>query len=977
MNRKLFVSFLFVFAFALSFAQNKITGILKDESTGDPVAFATVSITKVGQTKPVKYILSSESGQVSLEGVRNGNYVFKAELLGFKSYEKQLNLTGSVNLGEILMQTDSETLDAATISDVGNPIIIKKDTIEYNATAFKTTDNDLLEDLLKKLPGVEIDDDGGITVNGETIKKITIDGKTFFLDDPSVASKNLPARMINKLKVIRKKSEQAEFTGIDDGEEENIIDLSVKPGMMKGLVGNVQLGGGRDIPSQYNANNDWRYQGNAFVGKFTKNSNLSVILNANNTNNRGAQDRSGNMMNGMMGGGMMGRRGGGFGRGNGITTTYMGGVNLASDNLCDGKMELGGNYLFNRTENDVEEKTYKETYLDEYTLLSNSNGTSNKTSDGHNVGVRMIHKFSDNTSIVFEPQITFGKGNYIQNSLSETSKEIAGAISKLNDANVNNAGSNKNISTSGMLILRQRLGIPGRTITAFMRYSFSNNDLDGVNYSKTTSYSLSGDSVEEIDQYYNSNQKSTGLMGRVTYTEPMGNNFYIEGNYSYNWTKSTSDKETFDSGTKQKDYSYSNNVINRNVNQTIGANVLYQKEKFRAQVGFAALPNNMYNSTTRYDTKEKSFKPWEYSDFRWNFSPTAMIFGELGENSNIRGMYRGSTSQPSTSKLMPVPDISNPLNVSFGNPYLNPYFNHRLNVDYRFSNKQTFTSFTGRLDMSYVQNPITNAIWYGSNGAQYSMPFNGPDSFNTSLYVNLNSPIAKSNFSIMNFGRFNYSRSSSFVGGSEATSRMSKYPNPVDDYYGFMEQFIKDHPDLRKADDFETNTTRNFSFTENLRFRYRIDALEVSVGGRVNMNKSWYTIASMTGLTTWNNQIYNDITWTWDAPGLSLKSEFRYNFYRGYTTEQPDQYVWNAEIIKSLFKKKVSLSLKGYDILGQSRNITVSDSNNYHSEGVNNTLGRYIILSLTYRFGSFGGRRGGGMMGGPGMRGPGGPPPMM
>ena len=312
------------------FAQNRVSAVLIDESNGEPVGFATVSLTLDGAKKPSKYVLSEADGKVEISGVRAGSYTFKAELLGYLPYEKQIKVPDVKDLGEIRMKVDTQQLDAASVSAAGNPIIIKKDTIEYNASSFKTTENDVLEDLLKKLPGIEVSEDGSITHNGQTIKKITIDGKTFFLDDPQLASKNIPAKIINKLKVVDKKSDQAEFTGIDDGEEETIIDLSIKPGMMKGTFGNVMAGGGHDLPST-NKEGDWRYQGAAFVGKFTDKTQLSFIANGNNTNNRGFNDLAGSMMGGMRGGGggMGGGRGGNW-NDNGITTSWMGGANGAT-----------------------------------------------------------------------------------------------------------------------------------------------------------------------------------------------------------------------------------------------------------------------------------------------------------------------------------------------------------------------------------------------------------------------------------------------------------------------------------------------------------------------------------------------------------------------------------------------------------------------------------------------------------------------
>lgn len=960
-----------------SFAQNAgIKAVLIDESNGEPLGYATVSLTRNGQSKPDKYVLSDENGKVSFESVKNGTYTFKAELLGYQAYTTEIKVQSkAIDLGEIKLPLDREQLAAAAVSAVGNQVVIKKDTIEYNATSFRTTDNDVLEDLLKKLPGVEVSEDGSISVNGETISKITIDGKTFFLDDPQLASKNIPAKLVNKLKVIQKKSDQAEFTGIDDGEEETVIDLSIQPGMMKGLFGNVLAGAGIDIPSSEGVDKELRYQGNAFIGRFTDKSQISLVLNGNNTNNRGSSNLSGNMMMNMRGSGM-GQGQGGWGGGNGITTSYMGGVNGAWD-LFDGKMSLGGNYLYNYSNNDVEEQSVKTTYLQDYNLLYNSGGLSNTNSFGHRFGVRLEHKFSDNTSILFEPQVNFGAGSYMQMSRDTTYRDdLAGNVTKLNDAYTDNSGNNRNVTAGGFFLFRQRLGIPGRTFTANIIFNVSNNELTGLNNNGTTTYNDLGvddGNGTSVKQSFNNIQKSYTLNGRFTYTEPLGNRFYLEANYSYNWTRSTSDKSTYDLNNGGAfDYNYSNNIINESRKQEMGVNALYQSSKVRAQVGFSAMPTSTYNSTTKYNSADDSYVPQEYDDFRWNFSPQAMIAADFTDNSTLRIFYRGTSSQPSTSQLMPVPDNTDPLNISFGNPSLTPYFSHSLRGDFRYSDKQKFASANVRFNGSFVQDPIVNATWYGSNGGQYTMPFNGPSSASFSVNSFANIPIGKSNFSINNSLGGSWKLSSTYVG---TDVDMSIYDS--DGYYDFMEWFIGqfNDPDYYAAHITE-NTTRTLSANERFRLTYRGTALEASIGGSTRVNRSWYSISTLQqNTTTWNNQVSGSLTWNWTLAGISVKGDYNYNWYNGYATEQPSQNVLNAEISKLLFNNNVTLALRGYDILGQSKNLTVTDSSNYHSEVVNNTLGRYVIMSLTWRFGTMGNNRNsrGPMGGGPGR--PGGPGP--
>ena len=966
---------------------------LTDAKTSEPVAFATASVTVKGEKSPLKYTLSDDKGDVNIPKLKKGTYILKAELMGYKTFIKEVVLEHNLNLGTVKLEEDAEVLDAARVSDVGNPIVIKKDTVEYNASSFKTSDNDMLEQLLKKLPGIEIGSDGSITANGETIKKITIDGKTFFLDDPQLASKNIPAKLIEKVKVVEKKSDQAMFTGIDDGEEETIIDLKLRPGMAQGWFGNVMGGGGHDVPGAGSNMDDWRYQGAAMIGRFTDKAQISLILNGNNTNNRGFNDVAGSMMGNMRGGRGMGRGQGGMGGGNGISTTWMGGLNGAFS-LLDGDMDLAANYLYNGSDKDVIESTSKITYTEDGKFFNKTDGTNNTFTQGHRFGVRLEHKFSENTSILFEPQFNFGSGSFNEQSVFETRSLADGATDTLNVNNgySSNLGWNDNWNTSGFLLFRQRLGKPGRTISANVRYNFSNNTLNGFNQSLTNVFDDEGqlDEAERelVNQRFVNTTKSSSINSRVVYTEPLTEYLFLEANYEYNWSHSRSQKNTFDSFASDKNGSqifqdengndrlsylgdaglnenYSNEITNTGIAQRAGLSLSYQKKKFRAQIGAGVNPTTTINKTVRKEN------PIDTTIKVLNWSPQAMLTYEFNDNTNVRMFYFGRSSQPSTSQLMPVLDNSDPQNLSLGNPYLQPYFNHNLRARFGYTNKKTFTSVNANIRGTIVQNAITSAQWFDNKGVQYSLPVNGPStkSVNGSLF--LNTPFGKSNFSIFSMTFLNYNQSYSYIGTDKfKNTDSSKYYNKEEAEFDYA-LFQMDYPDLNaRPDMFSANTTQTVGFTQRLRFTYRNDFVELNVGGRTRMNKSWYTVRGSQLNPTWNNAVDGSMNWTIPG-GLNIIAEANYNWYNGYTTPQEDEIILNAEITKLLFKNKFTLALKAYDILGQSKNLSVSDASNYHLETTNNTLGRYIILSLTYRFGKFKGAKGG-PQGGPGMGRPGG-----
>lgn len=985
----LLVSLAMMLSFS-AFAQNSFDVKMKlvDAKTGEPIEFATASLTVKGEKTAAKYALADSEGTVALPKVRKGTYVLKAELLGYKPYEQEIVVEKNLDLGTVKMREDAEIIDAANVTAVGNPIIVKKDTVEYNASSFKTSDNDMLEDLLKKLPGVEVNSDGTITANGETIKKITIDGKTFFLDDPQLATKNLPAKIVEKVKVVERKSEQARFTGIDDGNEETIIDLSIYKGMMNGWFGNMMAGGGHDLPDKgyYNdehrfADEGWRYQGAGIIGNFKEDSQISIILNANNTNNRGFNDLAGGMMRGMMGGGgMMGRGGmGGFGGGNGITSSWMGGANGAFD-LFDGDMELSGNYLYNGSDSFVEEESHKITFMQDGSSLINDNtGNSRSGSQGHRFGIRLDHEFSESSSILFEPQFNFGSGSYSQRSDFASRTAMGNDTTFTNRGFNDNRGDNNNWSASGRLLFRQRLGKPGRTLSANINYSFSNNEMAGFNQSLTQT-DVDADGVYEndiVNQRFDQLSTNSSLGGRLVYTEPLTSTLFLEANYQYTWNMSKSGKDTYNSGSmdfnesfmnydpigETYDPTYSSSILNRYVNQRAGITLSWQKEKINAQIGASLNPTDTHNETNgeSYDSKVL------------NWSPEARVRYHFNDNSNMMIYYNGRSAQPSTSQLMPVPDNTDPLNISLGNPYLEPYFNHNIRANYRYTNKKTFMSLNAGINGSLVQDAITNAQWYEA-GTRYSIPVNGPGTGSLNGNVMLNAPLGMSGFSIMSMTNARYNQSTSYEGNE--LLRTDRYYDAANADFNY-ELFHNDFPDLGKADAFTTNKTQTMGVMQMLRFTYRNDFVELVAGGRTNVNKSWYTMTKANADATWNNNVSFEMNWTLPF-GMNLISDMNYNWYNGYAMQQEPEFILNAEITQLLFKKTCTLALRAYDILNQAKNLSVTDNGNIHSEVRNNTLGRYIIVSFTYRFGTFGGgRRGpGGMRGGPGGmgRGPMGPP---
>ena len=443
----LFATFFAIFCLAFSaqsFAQTTLKVRVIDTLTKEPIEFATFSIKYIGEQTSKRYSLTDSTGLALIKNAAVGRATVSIECVGYQSYNGIFDVhRGENDMGTIALD-GRNMLNAVTVTAAGNQMVVKRDTIEYNANSFKTNETDMLEELLKKLPGVEIDSDGTITANGKTISKIMIDGKTFFLDDPQLASKNLPAKIVEKVKVVERKSDEARFTGIDDGEEETVLDLSLRPGMADGWIGNI--GGG------YGSKH--RYEGAAMVGRFTKNLQISFIGNANNTNNRGFNDMAGSIMSVMMssGGGGMGRMGGGGGgfafTGNGITASKMLGTNVNYQSN-DKKWKVNSSYMFSATNKHVEETKNTTTILSEtMNQFSWNDGGQKTTSQGHRFNAEIEYNPTDATSFIFRPYIRLGSGDFRQTAdfYTHRGRDEASA------ANINDGTNSSGVSDYGSLV---------------------------------------------------------------------------------------------------------------------------------------------------------------------------------------------------------------------------------------------------------------------------------------------------------------------------------------------------------------------------------------------------------------------------------------------------------------------------------------------------------------------------------------------
>ena len=453
--RKLFLYLIVSFAFIFlanaqsSSGRGSISGILIDDTSQEPIPEANIRILAQKDSTYITGKASDKNGSFSIP-IKNGDYIVHISYIGYTDVFTNTSITGknnTVNLGTVSLREDGVLLSDALVTAKAPEIVVRGDTIEYNADSYKVTESAVIEDLLKRMPGVEIDTDGKITVNGQEIKKILVDGKEFFSDDPKVASKNLPAKMVDKLQVLERRTDMSLMTGFDDGDEEMVINLTVKPGMKEGVFGNAFAGYGSQD----------RYEANAMVNYMRDSDQLTFLGGLNNTNNAGFSDLASAMFGGM-GGGRRGR--GGWGGSSGITKSANGGLNFSKE--FDEKFTLGGNVRYGDTDTDSKSSVYTQNLLSSGNTFEREENRSNNYSQNINMDFRLEWEPDTMTKFIFRPNASFYNNNRTEIGNFSTVNAEGDTINH-GDSEYFSKGTGKNIG--GTLEASRKLGTTGRVLS--------------------------------------------------------------------------------------------------------------------------------------------------------------------------------------------------------------------------------------------------------------------------------------------------------------------------------------------------------------------------------------------------------------------------------------------------------------------------------------------------------------------------------
>lgn len=934
--RRILIALLFTVFCAAAVTAADIKGKVIDE-TGEPLIEATVKLLAAKDSAFIKGVTTNVNGRFTISNVKAGKYILQCVYIGYANSDSNLTVGSSnIQLKNIVMRESSIMLKEAVVTAVKTEITVKEDTIEYNAGSYKTQPNAVMEDLLKKLPGVDVDSDGKITAGGKSVTKILVDGKEFFSDDPTVASRNLPVNMVEKLQVVDRKSDLARMTGVDDGEEETVINLTVKKNMKNGWFGNAEAGYGTDD----------RYKGNFMINRFWGDGNQMTFLgSANNINEPGFADGAG---------GRFMR----FGGANGITSAQSLGFNfnVGKDEI----FRVGGDVMYSHTDRDS--RTESERI---YGKGVDQQSRSNKYSrdKGHNIRADFRVQWNPDSFNTFEfrPNISL---NYNNSSSIDSSSVYRDNFGTGVSRSINRDYSKGNsFEFGGRIIYNHKFrSKPGRSFSVFANYRMSNVREKSDSYSFNKFLQLN-DSVDLYDQWADNHTWSNSISARVSWTEPLGDvkkgNFLtIAYNFSYRWNNA--DKLTYDHPVTFPDgwegepvidpelvfnTDLSNRFRNDYMNQNIRVGYRHVDKKGQLNVGISLVPQSSKSINLIDHAKDIPRRNV------LNVAPFLRYRARFSKSRSLTIDYNGRSSQPSMSQLQPVADYSDPMRVVIGNPDLKPTFSHNARLRFQDFNQEAQRSIMAMVDAQVVQNSIVSR-----------MTFNEETGGNVTTYQNVNGVW---NIRGMNMISFPF-RNKAFT-----------FNNHLFLNYNQSVGFNNDN----------RNRTGTFSFNESPGIAWRPEYIELELRPRYSFQTSRNSFQKDNNrdIHTYGGSFYA----TYTAPfGLVLSSDINYSATSGYSQGFDTRtWMWNASVSYQFLRgRNAAVTLKAYDILGQNDRVRFSNPGNYQETARYNSLGRYVMMTVSYKFTTFGkgeqprdrnfdGEHRMGPPPGMGRRGPMGPPP--
>ena len=911
-----------------------VSGNVHDAELKEPMVQATVQLFRKRDSTFVGGTVTDLRGNFSVEAPANGVYKLKISSVGYQSIEREVTLrrNQSQEMGMLLMSPESVMLKEAVVTGRAAQVIVKKDTLVYNPDAYRTPEGSPIEELIKRIPGAQVDEDGNITINGKAVKKILLDGKEFMLGDVETALKNIPVNIIQNMKFYDQQSDQARITGIEDGEKETVIDFTIKKGMNRGYMTNLDLAAGTEH----------RYASRGMGSSFTDKTRFVILGNFNNKDeNAGWWNRRGLNSRKMLG----------------TNLNYDDGDKLKIDASVRWNHRGGDNLNENASENFYSEtsRTFSNSYSQSYSRSNNWWGNVRvewKPDTLTNILLRANGSIGTNDGTGKSASATFDADPYlyVEDPLNSLAPLAPYLVNHNNSANLS-YGENKN--TWAMLQFYRRLNPRGRNITLRVEGNLGDNKDRSVSNNEVFLHRVKNqygqDSTYFTARYNTTPSDNKGYVLSVLYSEPLWKGAHLQANYELRYSQNKSDRQTYDfsrmpvnpfasvvpeyrewdpwlGGISPLDDYLDRNLSRyseyKNYTHNIRLTLRHWQEEYDYNVGFLVQPQHsnfiqdyrgVYVDTVRNVT---------------NLTPTFDFHYKFSDQQNIWVHYRGDTRQPEMTQLLDITDDSNPLYITQGNPGLKPQFTNSLNVYYNNYIQKYKRSIVFYVNYRHIRNSISNMVRYNPvTGGSISRPEN-----------------INGNWNVNGGFTFNTALDSAAHWNVGADTRI-RYNN----YVSYVAQHLADAA---------KNTTKTTNINERLTASYRNNWLEVSLDGQLNYQHSRNELQPSADLDTWQFNYGGQF-----LVRLPLDFEVSMNLHehsrRGYNdaSMNTNELIWNGQISKPFLKNKsLIVALNFYDLLKQQSNYERWVNATGRSDTRYNSINSYAMLHVRYRLNMFGGK---------------------
>ena len=896
---KSIISTVFILVASLVYGQSsKISGHLIN-SDQESIVGASVMLIGAQDSILKTYSVTNKEGVFNLNHVQTGSYLLKASFFGYEPFEKLITVlenANDLNLGDLTLI--SKVLNEVTVEGHYLPIQIKGDTVEYDSRAFEVKEHQVVEDLLKQLPGVEIEEDGTIKVQGKTVESVLVDGEKFFGNDATIATKNLPANAVAKVQVFDKKSDMSQFTGVDDGSESPTINLKLKETHKKGYFGNIELSGG----SQFPTNETVKYKTKGNIHYFQKKWQLSVIGMSNNVNETGFtfSDYS-NFKSGMSGisRSNSGLNVNGGNAENGFLNTNATGFNF---NYTPNKQTtLASSFFFNNFNNEYNEHVERETYFSDSTVYTNEVVTQNNISFNNRGSVSLKQKFDSTHFLNIAIDGAWNNTDYLTNNFTENLSENQNLVSVFNTDLSQNALS---YDYSGDINYRKKFIKPGRFTGLGLEYSATNNDQNtGLHYLNTLFNA--GVPVEFItSQKQISILETNNLAANFVWSEPLTTNQLLEFNVDYMMDNESRDKKVFDLTDGQE-----------KINDLLTATGVYNKTTTDLSVGHKYISSSLKTTfEAKYEMLNLSGAEIFTTPKNYQYIlPKATINWDVNKKSNLRLQYRTSTNAPSLNQLQPLPDNTNPSQIVLGNTNLEPEYDHSLNLRYRTFNQFNFTFFMANLTGSYTQK---NIVYAQNLNADYVQVIT-PENFGTERSISSFLVYGSSLHAIKT--KFHFANSASVSNG------LINLNNVRDEYTTYR---------INPSINIENIGKKVWDLRGGFAYNYSINQYK----DNENFNNNFK-----------NYNYYGNVTYNIKDRWV-INGKAKHFFYPDFTSNNQQLIVDFSVGLNLLESKKLQVFVSGNDLLNQNTGLSQSYTQNIYEQQTTLTLGRYGLIGLKYAF---------------------------